>query len=59
MSMVRFATLCDRCDKRSPEYTPFQWCNECGDDLCPECSGVEVDGEYLTIVCKQCQEEQS
>lgn len=44
--MVRFATKCDHqepgghpdvhCNRRSPEYTMWPTCSECGDDVCPD-----------------------
>lgn len=37
MSMVRFATLCDKCGARSEEYTAWPHCRACHADLCPEC----------------------
>ena len=36
MGMVRFATKCDWCGKRSEEYTSWPHCRECGLDLCPD-----------------------
>jgi hypothetical protein len=38
MVMVRFATKCDRCGKRSEEYTSWPSCRECLNDTCPDCT---------------------
>jgi len=71
MSIVRFATLCDRCGSRSEEYTAWAICRECSDDVCPNCStnpgtrGVtlggggfaEMDAEIDVADCLQCVQE--
>jgi hypothetical protein len=59
MAVVRFATLCDRCRKRSEEYTAFPSCRECLDDICPDCAapGTTTDADLdspATCLCKQC-----
>jgi hypothetical protein len=35
MGTVRFASICDHCGKRGPEYQAYLRCRECGADLCP------------------------
>jgi hypothetical protein len=60
--MVRFATTCDRCGKRSNEYTAWPSCRACMEDTCPECAKggtlVEGDGERAdTVVCRVCAEQ--
>jgi hypothetical protein len=54
--MVRFAHLCDGCGERSPEYTPWLMCTECGNDVCPDCASHvrEPDGDRGTGVCPAC-----
>ena len=55
MALVRFATICDHCKKRSREYEAYPHCRECGDDVCPECSHEkETDDETNTTVCFRC-----
>ncbi len=68
--IVRYASLCDICGKRSEEYTHWPNCRECDRDICPGCvlpgSVQEVDrdweGEegieaihYETVMCVACQ----
>jgi hypothetical protein len=38
MSTVRFATICDRCHRRSPEYDRWPVCRECQADICATCA---------------------
>lgn len=59
MSMVRFATTCDRCQRRSEEYTSWPSCRECLDFICPNCYAdgtlTEGDGEGPnTCLCQGC-----
>lgn len=58
MSMVRFAQLCDRCGKRSEEYSYWYDCRECMEDVCTDCivPGTE-DDEYGDAMCKKCAAE--
>lgn len=71
MTMVRFASLCDDCDKRSEEYTEWNTCRECFRHICPNCtvpgSTEEHDHDretedgaeavhYETVLCKACRE---
>lgn len=59
MSTVRFATTCDRCHKRSEEYTAWPICRECNGDVCYNCvapntlTEVDLDNPE-TAVCKEC-----
>ncbi len=60
MSMIRFASLCDRCGKRSEEYSRWPECRDCEKDICTDCqlSGSEdVDDRSYTALCAAgCQE---
>lgn len=72
MAMVRFASTCDGrddpddlegyCDKRSPEYTQWPTCSDCGDHVCPDHMQPgtldEGDGErHDRCVCVMCHDE--
>lgn len=57
MSMVRFAMICDHCGKRSPEYTLWPTCRECGEDVCHECSTDFSDDETNRATCLNCIKE--
>lgn len=58
MSIVRFATLCDKaeCGKRSEEYTSWPTCRQCQDDVCKECQvpGSDTEDERNEALCKAC-----
>ncbi len=55
MSMVRFASLCDKCGVRSEEYSAFPMCRECDDHTCPNCEAPEMrDDERGTTECIAC-----
>lgn len=54
MSLVKFATLCDSCGKRSGEYQRFAVCEGCLLDVCPECTHVIISDESMRITCKAC-----
>lgn len=61
MTMVRFATTCDRCTARSREYTAWPHCRECLEDICLTCMWpgtlIETDGESPeTVLCRACVE---
>lgn len=59
MSTVRFATICDLCGKRSPEYHKYEHCADCGDDVCPDCAvgiSYQNDPDRCTVVCLGCAE---
>lgn len=56
MSMVRFATLCDRCGRRSPEYEAWPCCRECFQDVCPLHLVPETfDAESNRAICTDCR----
>jgi hypothetical protein len=60
MSTVRFATICDHCGKRSPEYDRYDTCADCGDDVCPSCSvsvSYQNNPDSDVVVCPTCQSE--
>jgi hypothetical protein len=57
MSTVRFATICDACGKRSPEYVRYATCEDCGDDVCPDCTvfvGYNNNPDLEGVVCPTC-----
>lgn len=59
MSTVRFATLCDQCKRRSPEYTSWPTCRECGQEFCPNCftaNSLKDNEGYITVACIECHE---
>lgn len=63
MAMVRFATTCDRCGKRSEEYTAWPGCRECGQDICGDCTepGTLIEAELDTparCLCRACASNQ-
>lgn len=57
MSIVRFATLCDKCGKRSEEYKSWYICIYCGCHVCGECSVDQRDDEglFASATCKECR----
>lgn len=68
MSLVRFASLCDTCGRRSSEYEQWHRCRDCDDHACPYCTapGSEreegrskdgVDYETTTVLCNACAEQ--
>jgi hypothetical protein len=61
MSIVRFASVCDQCGKRGPEYQAYLSCRACGRDRCPECRNSQFSEEErgLTLCATGvgCQEE--
>ena len=56
MSTVRFATLCDKCKRRSEEYTSWPRCTECGDDICSNCDCplARSEDERHETLCTDC-----
>lgn len=69
MAIVKFAMICDnpKCEKRSPEYTPWMSCRSCGAHVCNECAepftvhedSRDVDGvaiSTLDCLCGECLE---
>jgi hypothetical protein len=60
MSIVRFATICDGCGTRGPEYQAYLHCRECLDDVCPACDvAPERDEERGATLCARCAELQA
>lgn len=53
MSIVKFAMLCDHCQKRSEEYQPWPSCRNCAENVCPECS-TNHDEETGKANCHRC-----
>lgn len=56
MAFVRFATKCDKCGRRSEEYTAWPECRECGEHICKACDVAperSEDERHLTL-CKTC-----
>ena len=63
-AMVRFATTCDKCGKRSNEYEAWPSCRECGNHICPACSQPNSlktgDGDGPdTALCHGCLSEET
>lgn len=56
MSLVRFATICDKCHKRSEEYGRFPRCSSCLEDVCPDCDvpAARAGNEDDRTVCREC-----
>lgn len=56
MSTVRFATLCDKCGRRSEEYSSWPGCSECLADVCSDCDipGERTEDERNQTLCKLC-----
>lgn len=55
MSTVRFAEICDKCGKRSEEYSRWNVCRECGDDVCHDCDlESKRDAETARTLCRDC-----
>lgn len=58
MSLVRFASKCDFCGKRSEEYTEWPTCSVCMLHTCPNCmledSFVEKESGD-TCICLECK----
>lgn len=58
--LVRFATLCDHCGKRSAEYAHFAVCRECLEDICPDCDvpSERSEDETNKTLCRKCAAEE-
>lgn len=57
MTIVKFATLCDRCESRSPEYESWPTCRECDEYICPQCAvpgTATEDYEAHEVLCRRC-----
>ncbi len=57
MSSVMFATICDTCKRKSPEYDCWPVCSECLEDICPECCVWTYDEEATKNFCHKCKRE--
>jgi hypothetical protein len=57
MTMVRFATTCDHCGKRSEEYTAWPSCRNCLSDTCSACDvpTERSEDECNYTQCRICQ----
>lgn len=55
MSRVRFAMICDKCQRRSDEYSRWQTCVDCGDDVCKTCAAEYDDDPPGHAICKTCK----
>lgn len=54
--IVKFATLCDACNKRSEEYTSWPTCRECYGNFCPNHFTEPTDNEgRLSCICGACK----
>lgn len=55
--IVRFATRCDGCQRRSAAYTSWPSCRECGADTCQTCAQpgtLQEDEGTATVLCRTC-----
>lgn len=53
--IVRFASICDKCEARSQEYSSWPRCRECDEDTCSACEVQgQADDESGTTWCKEC-----
>ena len=51
----RFCTTCDKCGKRSEEYSGWPACKSCLQSFCPECRNLALDDESEgACVCCDC-----
>lgn len=57
MSIVRFAMLCDKCQRRSEEYGCWPTCKDCGLDICGMCDEEDerTEDEVNKTLCHDCQ----
>ena len=54
MSLTRFAGICDRCGKRSEEYSRWPECRSCELDICSDCQAPDsedMDYRSYTALC--------
>lgn len=55
MSTVRFATVCDRCGNRGPEYLAHTLvCAQCERDVCASCCHCYDPDPPGHAICKDC-----
>lgn len=58
MSYVRFATICDKCGERGPEYCAHTViCRECYEDVCEKCCTTYDPDPPGYAMCKGCAQE--
>lgn len=58
MSVVRFAMLCDKCQRRSEEYSCWPSCRDCGEHTCDACdlASQRTEDERNETLCGECHE---
>lgn len=61
--LVRFACECDKCSKRSDEWTIWPSCTVCQEEICPDCQEPGTlrepdEGDWGKCVCKPCAADQ-
>lgn len=61
MIVVRFATLCDACKRRSPEYAAWPTCRGCDAHICPDCGVPDTESDPdvdtpVTCLCLDCED---
>lgn len=56
---VKFAALCDKCERRSEEYSTWPTCRECGEHVCPQCDvdNERTEDERDETLCLECHAE--
>jgi hypothetical protein len=57
--IVRFAELCDKCQRRSAEYSRWAVCRQCADAVCTLCRvpGTTIEADLDTpesCLCWEC-----
>ena len=54
--IVKFAVLCDYCNKRSLEYEAWPHCIQCLKDTCSscDCPSERTDDERNETLCQDC-----
>ena len=57
MSIVRFAMLCDKCGRRSDEYSSHATCKDCDLDICGMCDEEDerTEDEANRTLCHDCK----
>lgn len=55
--LVKFASICDSCSTRGPEYEAYPSCSECGLDLCFNCARELDDYVPDRGPCRKCEQE--
>lgn len=54
--MVKFATLCDKCARRSEEYSSWPLCIGCLEHICSDCDcpSERTEDERNETLCQGC-----